>query len=413
MKQKKTIEVKKNIEDDKQKWKMIYFIPELAVFILALVEVYAIGCYIQTESFQLLRVFVMLAMGIGIVGLLIRQNHLDDSLDYDNNMHVFRFWGIFLICLVVAGTCIFIPITGWPFMVIFVTLSLFANMTTGVVAASVLLMLTVFLNGADVGVFMLYFISGTLAASLFRKLDTNFKIGIPIFISVMVLMVCETANIVLFANEQLNIELFVIPITNVVVSSILLIGVLKLFSSIVIYKYRVKYMEITDPEYEILAELKEKERQAYYQSMHTAYFCDRIAKKLGLDASALKAAGYYHKIGMILEEPGNFDQVNQFLKEQQFPPMVIQILREYLAKDTLITSKETAVLVFADAVTASIMYVFTKEKNDTLDYDKIIDKVFFKRIDGGALNYCMITMQEITLMKKIFKEEKLYYDFLR
>ena len=414
--QKKKIEIERNMENNKQKWSLLFFLPELLTFIIALGEIYFLGYFIQKEPEQLMRAFVMVTLGIGIVGFLIRQNYLNNSLEYDNDKNIFRFWGIFNVCLIIAGVCVFIPAEGWPFMVIFITLSLFSNMTVGVASGSVLLMLTALLGSADISIFMLYFMSGIMAAAFFQKLDHNFEIAIPIWLSILTFLVCEIANIVLFANQKLNFELFVIPIANVIISSILLLGILKIFSSWVIYKYRVKYMEITDPECELLTTFKEEAKQEYYQCMHTAYFCDRIARKLELDFDAVKTAGYYHKIGSILESPNDFEEVNQIFIEQEFPPKSRQILEEYLSKDIPITSRETAVLLFADAVTATIMYVFSQEKEGKIeiqDYDKLIETVFRKRLESKILIHWKISMQEITLMKKIFKEEKLYYDFLR
>ncbi len=70
-------------------------------------------------------------------------------------------------------------------------------------------------------------------------------------------------------------------------------------------------------------------------------------------------------------------------------------------------------LILSDAVTAAIIHLLAADKTRNLDYDKIIDSVFKIKLDSGVLSQCLISMKEITQMKKIFKEEKLYYDFLR
>ena len=44
---------------------------------------------------------------------------------------------------------------------------------------------------------------------------------------------------------------------------------------------------------------------------------------------------------------------------------------------------------------------------------KLTDAVFDRFIKRGNFNECDITFSDINRMKKIFKEEKLYYDFLR
>jgi len=45
--------------------------------------------------------------------------------------------------------------------------------------------------------------------------------------------------------------------------------------------------------------------------------------------------------------------------------------------------------------------------------DQIIDVIFKKKQDSGALNNSSITIHELLIMKEIFIKEKLYYDFLR
>lgn len=401
------------MEKNSHTFRWIWFLPEAVALLTALLGVYGIGLYRQTLREELLRNLVMTALGIGITGFLLRRGCMEHELDYDNGENLQRFWWCFFICLPAALAGVFLPVAGLPFLVVFVALTLFSNLSTGVISASMLLMLTVMLSAGQWNVFLLYFVSGVAAASFFHGLDKSFRIGVPLLLSLMVLMVCETANLVLFTNRHLNGEMFVIPAANVIVSGILLLGVCKLVSSTVIYRYRVKYMELTDPECALLVRFKEEAREEYYQSMHTAYFCDRIGRRLGLDADALKAAGYYHRIDRALGAGTDFEQVDGLLEKHRFPPAVRTILKEFLTKGMPIRGKETAVLVFADAVTASVMFLFSQDKSAVPDYDKLIDAIFRKQLSAGVLRECEITQRELTVMKKIFKEEKLYYDFLR
>lgn len=85
------------------------------------------------------------------------------------------------------------------------------------------------------------------------------------------------------------------PAANLVVSGILLLGILKFFSGAVVFRDRVRYLDLNDTENQILAKYRQTDRTEYFQCIHTAYFCERIALKLGLDKDALKCAGLYHK----------------------------------------------------------------------------------------------------------------------
>ena len=171
-------------------------------------------------------------------------------------------------------------------------------------------------------------------------------------------------------------------------------------------------MDINDPESPLLVKLKEHSKEEYYHAIHTAYLCDRIAKKLDLDDAVAKAGGYYHKIG-VLKGESNWENARLVLEEYQYPENVNRILKEYLDNNERIILKETVVLLIADTVISSITYLFQKDSKAQLDYDKLIQAVFKKKAESGLCNYSMISLGELEEMKKILSEEKLYYDFLR
>lgn len=397
----------------KRNYRWYHLLTGFGLLALSVAGIWLIGTLSQVGQDILLRNMVITAVGMAIVSLLVRQEATEHLMQYDNEENVLRFFLCLCVCLAVALACIFLPVGAWPFLVIYITLGLYGSTFLGVAAGSVLLMITVLGSGAGSNIFVMYLISGIIGVSLFRRLDAEFRVGIPLAVSLMVLLVSETANVVLFANERLDMELFVVPAANVIISAILLLGILKLFSQSVIYRYRVIYMELTAPECELLTRLKEEAREDYYQSMHTSYFCERIGEKLGLDVQAVKAAGFYHKIGVLYKDQESGKELFDMFQSQHFPPVLQEILKEFLSPDRAVRRKETAVLIMADAVTASIIHLLAADKGRALDYDKIIDSIFKIKLDSGVLNQCLISMGEITQMKKIFKEEKLYYDFLR
>lgn len=404
MKQKRTTEAERNMEENNLKltWKNI--VPELLVMILAGGSMFGHGFLSSASVDVTMRNIVTVVLGIAIVGYALRQEYLNSLLAYNNKEHLLRFWVAVIIGFVIAFACIYLPAGGWPFLTVYVMLSLYSSLNIGVTTASVLLLIPTLLSGASVGIFFLYFISGIFAAYLFRNLENEFKIGVPWLLSMMCLLVCETANVVLAANEQLSMELFIVPVINMIITTILLIGFLNIFSRTVVYQYRENYLEINDTENPILAEYKQKDRTEYFQCVHTAYFCERIARRLALDVDALKCAGYYHKL---------YGQLIQQEKAPAFPPEAVLILKEYQEKRANVMHKETAVLLCADAIVSAISFMFSKSKEKILNYDSVIDAVFKKFLDAGTFNECDITIYELKTMQKIFKEEKLYYDFLR
>jgi hypothetical protein len=175
------------------------------------------------------------ALGLAVSGFFLRREVVDSRLDYDNGEHLMRFWTAVWCSLLFSLTCAFLPAGGWPFLAVFVVLSLFSNLSVGIVFSGVFLMIAT-LWGQSVGIFFLYFISGVFAACLFQHLEQEFAIGIPLFLSLFCLLLCETANVVLLANEHLSLEQFLVPAANLIVSGILLLGILKIFSGTVVIK---------------------------------------------------------------------------------------------------------------------------------------------------------------------------------
>lgn len=411
MSQKKSSEIEERMEENKVIRLKKYFIP-IVMFLSTIIVVF-LGSYIKgCNNVSIVRNTIMSGISVGIVLFLMEQTSIYSCYDYDNDKHTYRFIVCYFIGLLLAVFCGFFPVSGWPYIAIFLLLTLFSNTLLGICTSFVFLMISLFISGASVDIFCLYGISGIACSCFFRKLDDSYKVIIPFFLSIMVLTLSLTANIVLFTNEKLGIELFFIPILNLFVSGLLLLIILKVFSTLVIFKYRNWYMEMNAPECELLVQLKDLSKEDYYKAVHTAYFCDRIAKKLSLDSEALKTCGYYHNIG-IIKENKDLNAMNEIMENYNFPQPVIDILMDYLSKDKKIVKKETAVLLFADSIITAINYILSKDKNIKLDYDQIIETVFRKKMESEILSECNITLLDLRKMENCFKEEKLYYDFLR
>lgn len=362
-----------------------------------------LGGLVKQGMDYMLAYIVLIVLGIGIVGFGVRRGVLTGNLDYDNSEYPGRFWQCFLSGLVVSFVCIFLPSAAWPFLPVFILLALYSSVTLGALSATILLAISVCLSGAGLEVFLMYVVSGFWGAVLFKDIRNGFRIGVPFGLSITGLLVCETAGTVLVMNARPGVESFVVPAINLIVSGILMLGILKIFFGKVIYKYRENYLDLNDPENEILGTLKQVDKNAYMKSVHTTYFCERIALKLEMNSDALKCAGYYHGFRPDAEE----------IQGLSFPPEVSAILEEYHAKGKAILHKETAVLMISENIVSTVMSLLQQAKGASVDYDKVIDAVFKRYQEAGTFKKCDISMRDFFAMQKIFKEEKLYYDFLR
>ncbi len=358
-----------------------------------------------------LRDVVMALAGTGIVIFAYILEELEGRFVYRNDGKYARFALMYLGGLAASVLLPWLPVTGWPFLVIFVLLGVFSDGLIGLVAGSVCLLLAVNFAGASFSVFWLYFISGAAGILVFGTLNDEFKVGIPMFLSLMILTLCLTANVILLSGDRLSAAQFLIPAVNLIVSCILLLISLKLFSTAVIHRNREKYMEINDPEFPLLVQLKDKSKDEYYHAIHTAYLSDRIARRLGLDDAAAKACAYYQRIG-ILRGENTWENVAAICGEYHFPSDTKKILKELVDEAEKIVSRETVVVLFADCVVSSIGYLFEKDPQAKLDYAQLVETVFRKKLETDELWGSEISLAQIREMKKIFVEEKLYYELL-
>lgn len=400
-----------NVEENRKNfWKRILVFT--IMFILSGCIVFAGGILYQDTTEELIRDVVMVLAGTGIVIFSFTLSEINGFFIYHNETRYGRFAIMYIISLIASLLLPYLPVTGWPFLVIFVLLGVFSNGMTGLTAGSICLLMAVNYTGGDYSIFLLYFISGLAGILVFSTLDDDFRVGFPILISMLILMLCLTANVVLFAKEQLSAAQFMIPAVNLMICCILLLISLKMFSSTVIHRYREKYMEINDPECPLLVQLKDMSKEEYYHAVHTAYLGDKIAKRLNLDDAAVKACGYYHRIGKLKGE-NNWENVSAICREYHFPPRTRKILKEYVDADEKVVSKETIIVLFADCIVSSILYLFAKDPKADLDYEQLIDTVFRTKLETDELWGNEISLAQIHEMRKIFIEEKLYYDFLR
>jgi hypothetical protein len=386
-----------------------FFLPELICIILTGAGVMLISHFNNYDTDETLCFMLLAAFGTAMIGYRLRKEYISGALSYDNSRNILRFWCSFAAALVLAFACSFLPEGCWPLVPVFVLLAVFSSESVGIIAAAVLLMIAVLLSGASVLVFFMYFVSGVFALCIFCPVKADMKIVFPLFLSMLCLFVCESSVIVFTANARPSIELFIMPFVNVVISIILMLGIVMAYSRGVLYYYRDNYLSINDTENPILADLRENSKEDYKKSIHTAYFCERISARLEFDTDALKCAGYYYVKGRELPE---------IMEKNDFPPAAVSILNEYMdvkgfnGKKAPLRKKETAVLLCSETIVGYIIQLMNMSGDRHLDYDKIIDAVFGRFDENKTFNNCDISVKELVTMKQIFREEKLYYDFL-
>ncbi len=385
-----------------------------AVFVIVtLGAVSACGFFYGADLKTLIRNGIFTGLLLFASVFALRFSRIRGTLLYDNEHHPGRF---FLTCFIALGaSCAFplLPTGGWIFLSVFITLTLFSNELCAFTTGTMLLCVSMMLAGnSDPTVFLSYILPGLLSVLLFSTIGEEFRVFVPLLVSVLMQILTLSVSEVLWPNRVFSVLSFLYPLINTVICVVIVLIVLKIFSNSLIYKEQDRFMDIIDPEFELLSMLRSTSREDYDHAIYTAVLCSKMANRIGLNEPLTKALGYYHRIGVLRGE-NNWENAKEIMQEYEIPDQVIELLSEYMEPGQYIRSRETTVLLFADTVISSISYLFSKENDAQLNYDKLIGTIFDKKIESGVIDRSEISYGDINLMKKTLIDEKLFYDFLR
>lgn len=386
---------------------------QIIIYLLTPFSGLAAGFFYGLSNELLVRnIILTAALTIGLFFTI--ENELKNRrFRFDNANKFFRFFLLYIIGLIGSVLFPLVLPTGWPYLVIFITLSLFSSEMTGLVSGVVLLTNSFLLTGTfDGAVFLSFFIPAIVAILLFSAVNDEFKVGIPLGISVSFQFLCLSLVSVLLSSKTFSFLLFLYPLINIAICFVVMLIVLKIFSYSLIYKTNDRFLDIIDPEFELIVKLKEKSKEDYNHTIYTSVLCAKIASAIGINPNIAKACGLYHRIGLLLGE-NTYENVCILLDKYEVPSTVKELLKEYLLPQTVIKSREIVVLMFADTVISSVKYLFLKNPEANIDYEKLITAIFDKKIGNGVISDSKISYEDINVMKRILIDDKLFYDFLR
>lgn len=364
------------------------------------------------ETAEQIRTGVLAGLLLLLVQFARARSRIAKDYLYDNDEHPNRFTIVFLVLFGLA--CLFPLFTqmGWPYVSVAVALTLFSNAVVGMVSFVALLTISCVLAGAPVHIFVMYLVCGLCAVILFSVLDENFRVEIPIILTCLVYVASMCANTIITQNSNLSFEMLIIPTIGLFLNVVLMLMLLWYINTRVVRREINRYEEINDPEYVLMARIKEQGMIYYYHAIHTAHLCGKIASKTKVDGDIVRAAAYYREAGILKGEDTKENLLAVVRGEYHFPPEVCEVLMEY-KKGEKLKHKETAVLFMSALIVDTLMEMFAEDKEAKVNYKEMIETLFRKQTAKGHFLQCDISMEEMTMMKKILMEESLYYDFLR
>lgn len=334
------------------------------------------------------------------------------NLFWWNQKHLGRYTLFLVLFQVCLTTLLYLPFLTIPLSAICVILTLFSNGFCGIVAYLFFLIEAAFINGLTLNQIIILTLSGVAGAALFQSLDKQFRYGGILFFYLVGDFVCYSLYYVAGVTGTVLGDAILYTAIRLFAALILILIFLKAAAKLSIYRDEDFFAKINDPGYGLLTQLKETDKETYFHAVHTAYLSDKIARRIGANTALAKAGGYYHKIGVL---KGEDTMQNTILvgKENKFPDSLMKLLKEYDIKNPSTVSREAAIVQLADALVSSIVYMFQKNKNVNLNYEKIVDIIIKKKMDSGDWAVCELTMEDLCGIKEGFVEERMYYDFLR
>ena len=363
-----------------------------------------------------LELFIRNLIIVGLLTILlmyvVESDYKDGFFIFNNTHFIKRYIITYCLCALVAGVCAFIPSSGWIYLAVFVSLGVYSSRMCGFVSGFLLLCMSILLSGESAFLLIEYAIPGIMGIILFSKINNELKLVYPMLVSVLFqyLMICNGQ--LLLINKTANLAMFVMPLVNVLLSVIILLFTVKILSVNFSYEVSDRLLDVIDLEFELLTDLKNASKNDYDHSIFTAVLCSKMAVKIGLSEPLTKALGYYHRIGVIRGD-NSWESVQDILNQHDIPQEVIDLLKEYMNPEKELKSRETVVLLFADTVVSSVKYLFEKNRDVVIDYDKLINSIFDKKIESGVISNSKISYEDINIMREVLVGERLFYDFLK
>ncbi len=136
-----------------------FFVMAVLLFVLTGAVTCAAGYLKGLDITHLISYTVLVLMGTFAVLFLHAFSRDKQLYDYNNEEHFGRFLFLWILSLIIIVACIYLPVAGWPFLVIYLWFTLFSNNIIGITSGSVFVLMAVLLTGESVPVFVLYFTS--------------------------------------------------------------------------------------------------------------------------------------------------------------------------------------------------------------------------------------------------------------
>ncbi len=372
---------------------------------------------------------------------------------------------LFILLMVVLTVCMSyfpalietVPLLALPFCILPIImraffdtrLALFAHLLT-------IIMITINMPGDRFSFLLIQVLAGITAIFSIANMRNRAQLFISVVAILSVYLVLHVALIVVIEGELDSVR--TADFINYGISAVLVLlayPLIFLFEKMFGFVSDVTLLELADTNNPLLRELAEKAPGTFQHSMQVANLAEEAIRKIGGSTLLIRAGALYHDIGKgvmpvyFIENQATginphdeltFEESASIIishvirgiekaKEAKLPDQIIDFIRthhgttntayfltlykqnnpEKLVDDELFRypgpvpySKETAVLMMADAVEASSRSL---QKYDSESIDGLVEYMIDHQVEQHQFDNADITLKDITAIKKIFKKK--------
>ncbi len=212
---------------------------------------------------------------------------------------------------------------------------------------------------------------------------------------------------------ELSPELAVFPLVGMFLNFLTVSIIRPKLIENVILKKELFYRKVIDTEYELMQTLKNENRREYDIAVHTAHFCDILTEKMNSDRRKCLGICYYNSIGVLRGDRGNIPEKSlSMIREREFPPDIIEGIKEYYAMNNLRLSKESALVLIIRRVISDIYLFIDSNRGKRPVYNNIITTVMREMTGNPRILKSDLSLNDLNLISEKLRGEALYYDFL-
>ena len=419
----------------------------------------------QSRTVQTAAVPIIVSVFLVMYILLWR---LKDSIWKNDNELLLILTLLFMSSLTLRGVSYFSQLSDYKFIQYGLPVSFIGiiSMTLLNLRATLILSLSSSLlalaGGGNIGLVALGAL-GTIIPAIFISEETDRKLLRERIIYISLSQPLLAFGVYFYLRQEANLaQILLVAFFSSLITNLFAFSLISYIENIFRITSNLKLSELSDRNHPALRYLEDNALGTFNHSLVVGTLADRAAFNIGANSQLARAMAYYHDLGktinpfMFVENQIGYSTPHEHLspyesaeiikshvtegiklaKRFKLPEIVYKGIEEHhgdsvirffyeKAKEQGIqvnkneyrhlgvkpTTKESAILMFADSLEAACRAIFMKEDANENKIRNIIDQIFNEKISDGQLQNSPLTFKEITLIKDSFQKslEGLYH----